>query len=124
MLIDWLKEVKLDRVGCFRYEPVAGAPANEIAAPVPPEVKDERWHRFMKAQREVSARLMKAKVGKRLPVIIDEAGPTVARGRSKYDAPEIDGTVYVASRRPVRPGDVVTVKIERAEEYDLHGVAV
>jgi ribosomal protein S12 methylthiotransferase len=67
---------------------------------------------------------MKAKVGKRLPVIIDEAGPTVARGRSKYDAPEIDGTVYVASRRPVRPGDIVSVKIERAEEYDLHGVVV
>jgi ribosomal protein S12 methylthiotransferase len=124
MLIDWLKEAKLDRVGCFRYEPVAGAPANEIGSPVPQEVKDERWHRFMKAQREVSARLMKAKVGKRLPVIIDEAGPTVARGRSKYDAPDIDGTVYVASRRPVRPGDIVTVKIERAEEYDLHGVAV
>jgi ribosomal protein S12 methylthiotransferase len=124
LLIDWLKEVKLDRVGCFRYEPVTGATANELADPVPPEVKDERWHRFMKAQQDVSAKLMKAKVGKRLPVIIDEAGPTVARGRSKYDAPEIDGTVYVASRRPVRPGDIVTVKIERAEAYDLHGVAV
>jgi ribosomal protein S12 methylthiotransferase len=124
MLIDWLTEAKLDRVGCFRYEPVAGAPANEIAAPVPREVTDQRWHRFMKAQREISARLMKAKVGKRLPVIIDEAGPTVARGRSKYDAPEIDGTVYVASRRPLRPGDIVAVKIERAEDYDLHGVAV
>jgi ribosomal protein S12 methylthiotransferase len=123
-LLDWLPEAKLDRVGCFRYEPVKGAPANELANPVPPEAKDERWHRFMKTQREVSAKLMKAKVGKRLPVIIDEAGPTVARGRSKYDAPEIDGTVYVASRRPVRPGDIVTVKIERADEYDLHGVAV
>jgi len=123
-LIDWLKEAKLDRVGCFRYEPVQGAPANEIGNPVPPEAKDERWHRFMKAQREVSAKLMKAKVGKRLPVLIDEAGPTVARGRTKYDAPEIDGTVYVASRRPLRAGDVVTVKIERSEEYDLHGVAV
>jgi ribosomal protein S12 methylthiotransferase len=123
-LLDWLKEAKLDRVGCFRYEPVQGAPANEIGNPVPPEAKDERWHRFMKAQRDVSARLMKAKVGKRLPVIIDEAGPTVAKGRSKYDAPEIDGTVYVASRRPLRPGDIVTVKIERAEAYDLHGVAV
>jgi ribosomal protein S12 methylthiotransferase len=123
-LIDWLKEAKLDRVGCFRYEPVAGAPANELANPVPPEIKDERWHRFMKAQQDVSAKLMKAKVGRRLPVIIDEAGPTVAKGRSKYDAPEIDGTVYVASRRPIRPGDIVTVKIERAEAYDLHGVAV
>jgi ribosomal protein S12 methylthiotransferase len=123
-LIDWLKEAKLDRVGCFRYEPVQGAPANELGQPVPPEAKDERWHRFMKAQREVSAKLMKAKVGKRLSVLIDEAGPTVARGRTKYDAPEIDGTVYVASRRPLRAGNVVSVKIERSEEYDLHGMAV
>ena len=123
-LLAWLKEAKLDRVGCFRYEPVAGARSNEIGSPVPPEVKDARWHRFMKTQQEISARIQKGRVGKRLPVIIDEAGPTVARGRSKYDAPEIDGTVYVASRRPLRAGDVVTVKIERAEAYDLHGVAV
>jgi ribosomal protein S12 methylthiotransferase len=123
-LLDWLKEAKLDRVGCFRYEPVAGAPANELADPVPPEAKDERWHRFMAAQRDVSAKLLSKKVGRRLPVIIDEAGPTVAKGRSKYDAPEIDGTVHVASRRPVRSGDIVTVKVERADAYDLHGVAV
>jgi ribosomal protein S12 methylthiotransferase len=123
-LMEWLKEAKLDRVGCFRYEPVKGAPANEIGNPVPPEAKDERWHRFMKTQQEVSAKLLKAKVGKRLPVIIDESGSTVAKGRSKYDAPEIDGNVYVASRRPLRAGDVVTVKIERADAYDLHGMAV
>jgi ribosomal protein S12 methylthiotransferase len=124
VLVDWLKEAKLDRVGCFRYEPVKGAAANDLADPVPPEVKDARWHRFMKAQREISAKLMKARVGKRLSVIIDEPGSTVAKGRSKYDAPEIDGNVYVASRRPLRAGDIVTVKIERADEYDLHGVAV
>jgi ribosomal protein S12 methylthiotransferase len=124
LLLDWLREAKLDRVGCFRYEPVRGAPANELGAPVPPEVKDERWHRFMKTQQEVSARLLKAKVGRRLPVIIDEPGAPVAKGRSKYDAPEIDGAVYVASRRPLRAGDVVTVKVERAEAYDLHGIAV
>jgi ribosomal protein S12 methylthiotransferase len=123
-LMEWLKEAKLDRVGCFRYEPVQGAPANEIGNPVPPKAKDERWHRFMKTQREVSAKLQKAKVGKRLPVIIDESGSTVAKGRTKYDAPEIDGVVYVASRRPLRAGEVVTVKIERSDEYDLHGVAV
>jgi ribosomal protein S12 methylthiotransferase len=123
-LMEWLKEAKLDRVGCFRYEPVKGAPANEIGNPVPPEAKDERWHRFMKTQQEVSAKLLKAKVGKRLPVIIDESGSTVAKGRSKYDAPEIDGNVYVASRRPLRAGDVVMVKIERADAYDLHGMAV
>ena len=123
-LLGWLKEAKLDRVGCFRYEPVKGAPANELGKHLPPEIKDERWHRFMKTQREISARLLKAKVGKRLPVIIDEAGATVARGRSKYDAPEIDGNVYVASRRPLRAGDMVTVKIGRSDEYDLHGMAV
>jgi ribosomal protein S12 methylthiotransferase len=123
-LLAWLKEAKLDRVGCFRYEPVQGAPANEIGHPVPPEAKDERWHRFMKTQRDVSAKILKAKVGKRLPVIIDESGATVSKGRTKYDAPEIDGVVYVASRRPLRAGDVVSVKIERSDEYDLHGVAV
>ena len=124
VLLGWLREAKLDRVGCFRYEPVAGAPANDLPDPVPPEVKDERWHRFMKTQREVSAKLQRAKVGKRLPVIIDEAGAGVAKGRSKYDAPEIDGTVYVTSRRPLRAGDIVTVRVERSDEYDLHGVAV
>jgi len=111
-------------VGCFRYEPVAGAAANDLADPVPDAVKDERWHRFMRAQQTISAKRLKAKVGQRLPVLIDEANGTVAKGRSKYDAPEIDGAVYVASRRPLRAGDVVTVRVERADEYDLHGVAV
>jgi ribosomal protein S12 methylthiotransferase len=124
LLLDWMKQAKLERVGCFRYEPVGGAPANDLGAPVPPEVKDERWHRFMQVQQEISARLLKGKVGKRLSVIIDEPGPTVSKGRSKYDAPEIDGAVYVASRRPLRAGDIVTVKIERADAYDLHGIAV
>src|ERR671921_2432562 len=84
-LLQWLKEAKLERVGCFQYEPVKGAPANDIANPVPPEVKEERWHRFMQTQQRVSARLLKRRVGKVLPVIIDEAGPTVATGRTKYD---------------------------------------
>jgi ribosomal protein S12 methylthiotransferase len=124
LLLDWLKEAKIDRAGCFKYEPVAGAPANDLAAPVPEEVKAERWHRFMRAQQAISAKRLAAKLGKRLPVIIDEAGASVAKGRSKYDAPEIDGAVHVASRRPLRQGEVVTVKIERADAYDLHGVAV
>ncbi len=123
-LLSWLKEAKLDRVGCFQYEPVQGAPANDIAAPVPPEVKEERWHRFMQTQQKISARLLKAKVGKTLPVIIDEPGATVATGRTKYDAPEIDGAVYVASARPLKAGEIVDVKIQRSDEYDLHGTAV
>lgn len=124
LLLSWLKEAKLDRVGCFQYEPVQGAPANDIAAPVPPEVKEQRWHRFMQTQQKISARLLKAKVGKTLPVIIDEPGATVATGRTKYDAPEIDGAVYVASSRPLKAGEIVDVKIQRSDEYDLHGMAV
>jgi ribosomal protein S12 methylthiotransferase len=125
LLLQWLDEASLDRVGCFKYEPVRGAIANDLGADVvPDEVKEERWHRFMQAQQKISARRLKRKVGSRQQVIIDEAGPTVAKGRSMADAPEIDGAVYVASRRPLRVGEIATVKIERADEYDLHGTAV
>jgi len=123
-LLDWLDEAELDRVGCFRYEPVRGAVANDLAAPVPSEIKEERWNRFMARQQAISKRRLKRKVGTRQQVIIDEVGPTVAKGRSKGDAPEIDGAVYVASHRPLRVGEIATVKIEQAEEYDLHGTAV
>ena len=123
-LLQWLDEAALDRVGCFKYEPVAGAPANDLATAVPDDVKEERWHRFMQAQQAISARRLKRKVGTRQRVIIDEAGASVARGRSMADAPEIDGTVYVASRRPLRVGEIATVKIERADAYDLHGSVV
>jgi ribosomal protein S12 methylthiotransferase len=123
-LLDWLDEAELDRVGCFRYEPVAGAVANDLAAPVPAEVKEERWHRFMQRQQAISRRRLKRKIGTRQQVIIDEVGASVAKGRSKADAPEIDGTVYVASRRPLRVGELATVKIERTDDYDLHGAAV
>jgi ribosomal protein S12 methylthiotransferase len=127
-LLDWLEEAEIDRAGAFRYEPVAGAPANDLPLEaVPDEVKEARWKRFMERQQKVSARLLKRKIGKRLQVLIDEpgggtAGP--ARGRSKADAPQIDGAAHVASRRPLRAGDIVTVKIERADAYDLYGAAV
>ena len=124
-LLAFLDEAKLERVGCFQYEPVAGATANDLGLPqVPAEVKQQRWNRFMQRQQAVSARRLASRVGRRIKVIIDEAGPTVARGRSQWDAPEIDGTVHVGSRRPLRVGDIVTVRIERADAYDLHGVAV
>ena len=123
-LMQWLKDAKIDRAGCFQYEPVQGAPANDIDGAVPPEVKEERWHRFMQTQQKVSARILKSKVGKTLPVIIDEQGATVATGRTKYDAPEIDGAVYVASKTPLKPGEIVNVKIESSDEYDLHGTVV
>jgi ribosomal protein S12 methylthiotransferase len=124
LLLDWLDAAALDRVGCFKYEPVRGAAANELAAAVPDEVKAERHDRFMKRQQAISARRLKRKVGTRAQVIIDAVGGSVAKGRSKGDAPEIDGAVYVAAHRPLRVGEIATVKIERADAYDLHGTAV
>ncbi len=123
-LLQWLDEAALDRVGCFKYEPVRGAAANDSAPAVPDEVKEKRWHRFMQAQQKISTRRLKRKVGSRQQVIIDDVGPTVSKGRSMADAPEIDGAVYVAGRRPLRVGEIATVKIERSDEYDLHGSAV
>jgi ribosomal protein S12 methylthiotransferase len=128
MLLQWLEAAELDRVGCFRYEPVQGAVANDLAAPVPHEVKEERWHRFMQCQQKISTRRLKRRMGRREPVIIDQVGgqpgAIVAKGRSRGDAPEIDGAVHVTSRRPLRVGDIATVKIDRADAYDLHGSVV
>ena len=125
ILLDFLTEAKLERVGCFKYEPVRGAKANELGlAPVPDDIKQRRYNRFMEHQQAISARILKHRVGRRIKAIIDEAGPSVAKARSQWDAPEIDGNVYIASRRPLRQGDIVTVKVERADAYDLHGVAV
>jgi ribosomal protein S12 methylthiotransferase len=123
LLLQWLDEAALDRVGCFRYEPVAGAAANALAEPVPKEVAEERWHRFMQHQQAISRRRLKRKVGTRQEVIIDAVSATGAKGRSKGDAPEIDGVVHVKSRRPLTVGEIVTVKITRSDEYDLFGTA-
>jgi ribosomal protein S12 methylthiotransferase len=124
LLLDWLDEAKLDRVGAFKYEPVAGARANDLGLePVADEIKQIRWKRFMERSQAISARKLAAKVGKRLDVLIDHGGSGVVKGRSKGDAPEIDGAVHVGTRRPLRAGDIVSVKIERADAYDLHGTA-
>jgi ribosomal protein S12 methylthiotransferase len=123
-LLEWLSEAELDRVGCFRYEPVAGAVANDLAAPVPNEVTEQRWHRLMAHQQAISHKRLKRKIGKREKVIIDEVGPSGAKGRSKADAPQIDGTVHLTSRRPLRVGEIATVRIERTDAYDLHGAVV
>ena len=124
-LLDWMKEAKLDRVGAFKYEPVAGATSNDLGLEVvPDDVKQHRWNRFMETQQAISAQRLKTRVWRRIKVVIDEPGPTVSKGRSQWDAPEIDGVVHVGSRRPLRAGDIVTVKIERADAYDLYGVAV
>ncbi len=124
-LLDFVDEAKIDRAGCFKYEPVGGARSEEMGLPqVPQDVKEARWHRFMQRQQKVSAQQLKKRVGKRLQVIVDESAGTAAKGRTKYDAPEIDGSVYLQSRRPLRVGDIVTVKIDSADAYDLHGTAV
>jgi ribosomal protein S12 methylthiotransferase len=125
LLLDWLDEARIDRAGCFKYEPVKGARSNDLGLPeVPQEIKETRWHRFMQRQQKISAAGQQKRVGKRLQVLIDEANGTVAKGRTKYDAPEIDGSVHIQSRRPLRSGDIVTVKVDRADAYDLFGTAV
>lgn len=124
MLLQWMKEAQLDRVGCFKYEPVAGAKANEISPAVPEEVKEERWHRFMQLQQGISAKKLQAKIGKTLPVIIDTLGEESGYiGRSSADAPEIDGIVHVSGGN-LKQGDIVQVKITKADEYDLFGKAL
>ena len=122
MLLDFLDEAKIERAGCFKYEPVKGATSNDLGLPfVPEDVKEARFKRFMERQQKISAEILRKKVGKRLPVIVDHTNGLTAIGRTKYDAPEIDGTVKIQSRRPVRVGDIVTVKIEGADAYDLAG---
>ncbi len=123
-MLEWLDEAALDRVGCFKYEPVDGATSNALDGAVPREVKEDRWNRFMKKQQAISARRQKRKVGTRQQVLIDELTPQGGKGRSKADAPDIDGAVHVMSRRPLRVGEFAQVKIERADEYDLYGSAV
>jgi ribosomal protein S12 methylthiotransferase len=125
LLLDWLDEAKLDRVGAFTYEPVRGAEANDQGLePVPDEIKVSRHKRFMLRQQTISAKKLAAKVGRRLEVIVDEGGAHLAKGRTKGDAPQIDGSVHIAARRPLRAGDIVTVKIERSDAYDLRGTAL
>jgi ribosomal protein S12 methylthiotransferase len=124
-LLEWLDEAKLDRVGAFKYEPVAGALANDLGLPfVPAELQETRYRRFMQRQQAISAQRLKLKIGRHMPVIIDRADERHAEGRSKGDAPEIDGKVHVTSRRPLRPGDIASVKIKSADAYDLFGTAV
>ena len=120
-LLQWLEEARLDRVGCFRFEPVAGAPANALPDPVPAEVTEQRWHRLMKAQQAISVRNLKKKVGQRVPVIVDEANGRTGRGRTKWDAPEIDGGIHLTGRLPIRAGEIVTARVTGSSEYDLTG---
>jgi len=118
-LLGFLDEAQLDRVGCFQYSPVEGAPANELGDHVPDEIKQERFERFMQKQQEISAKRLLAKVGTQQKVIIDEVDEEGAVGRSMADAPEIDGMVYLNGEQSVKPGDIVDTTITHSDEYDL-----
>lgn len=120
LLLEWLAEAKLDRIGCFRYSPVEGAAANDLPGAVPEEVKEERWHRFMQQQAEISAERLAKRVGAVEDVIIDQVNGDHAIGRSYGDAPEIDGEVIVMEPGDVIPGDMIRVRIEHSDDYDLH----
>ena len=119
ILLDFLEEAQLDRVGCFTYSAVDGARANELDGAVPEELKQERWHRFMQAQAEISRRRLAARVGGIQQVLVDECGPEGAIARSTADAPEIDGTVFIRDGQALAPGDFAEVVIEESDDYDL-----
>jgi ribosomal protein S12 methylthiotransferase len=125
MLLDWLTEAQIDRAGAFKYEAVDGAPANSLGlAPVPEDVKESRYIRFMLHQQAISARKLAAKTGQRVQVLIDQGGKAGGIGRTKGDAPEIDGKVHITGKRPVRTGEIVIAKIDRSDEYDLFAALI
>ena len=123
LLLDFLREAKLDRVGCFKFSAVDGAAASDLPDQVPEEIKEERFHRFMQLQQEISAERLRQKVGKMLDVIVDEINEHEMIGRTKADAPEVDGLVYIQNPNnlSVRTGDVIKVTITHSDEYDLWG---
>ncbi|QEY15036.1 30S ribosomal protein S12 methylthiotransferase RimO [Cellvibrio sp. KY-GH-1] len=123
-LLNFLEEAQLDRVGCFQYSPVDGAKANDLPDPVPDDIKQERYDRFMQLQQRISTERLKLKVGQTLQVLIDEVDEEGAIGRCFADAPEIDGCVYLNGEENVQPGDLVNVLIEHSDEYDLWGTKV
>lgn len=123
-LLQWMQEAQIDRAGCFKYEPVAGAAANNLPNPVPEELKTERFERLMQLQQQISTQRLQSKVGSVQQVLIDDVGEGGATGRSKADAPEIDGLVFVDTDRELQIGEWVQVKITEADEYDLTGTAL
>lgn len=124
MLLDWLEEAQLDRVGCFTYSPVEGAPANALPDPVDPDVAEERRERFMNVQARISAAKLQKKIGRTLEVLVDEVDEEGAIARSQADAPEIDGLVYLNGESDLKPGQRLKVNIEHADEHDLWGTPV
>ncbi len=122
LLLDWLEEAQLDRVGCFQYSPVDGATANELPDPVPDDIKQQRWERFMEVQQRISAAKLQQRIGQQLEVLIDAVDDEGAIGRCYADAPEIDGKVYLDGITDLRPGDALLVDVVGADDYDLWAV--
>ena len=118
-LLEFLREAKLARVGCFQYSPVDGAKANDLPLHVDDEIKEERWNRFMKVQQQISTEKLAEKVGNTIEIIIDEANEEVIIGRSTADAPEIDGLVYVETKEEIELGEIISAKVVKSDEYDL-----
>jgi ribosomal protein S12 methylthiotransferase len=123
-LLEWLEAADLDRVGCFKYEDVAGAPSNDLPDQVDEDVKEERHQRLTETARRISDRRAAALVGRTVPAIIDEVDEEGAIGRSTRDSPDVDGSVYLNGATALVPGDIVEVKVEAAEDYDLWGEPV
>ena len=123
-LLDWLSEARLARVGCFKYEDVDGAMANALTNQVPQEVKDERYARLMQHQQAISTEVLAERVGKTIEVIVDDIDGDGAIARSAWDAPEIDGNVYLSSEMGLSVGERVRVNVEDSDEYDLWGNVV
>lgn len=124
ILLDFVREARIDRAGCFKYENVANADSQTLPGHVPEEVKEERWHRFMQVQAEVSATRAQAQIGTIQDIIIDGPGEEedLYLARSKADAPEVDGVVYVQSEQELRPGDIISARVTDADDYDLYAV--
>ena len=119
ILLDFIDEAQLDRVGCFQYSPVKGARANDLPNHVPEELKQERWERFMALQQEISTAKLQQKLGSTIEILIDEVDSEGAIGRSAADAPEIDGKVFLDGATDLNPGDLVEAEVTAANEYDL-----
>lgn len=119
LLLDWLQEAQLDRVGCFKYSPVEGAKANDLPDHVPEDIQQQRWERFMQTQQHISAQRLQQRIGQQLEVLIDEVDEQGAVGRCYADAPEIDGKVYLDDFTDTFVGDALLVTITGADEYDL-----
>jgi ribosomal protein S12 methylthiotransferase len=119
VLLDFIHEAQLDRVGCFQYSPVKGARANDLPNPVADELKQERWERFMALQQDISAAKLQTKIGKTIEILIDEVDADGAIGRSSADAPEIDGRVFLEGAIELSPGDFVEAEVTAADDYDL-----